>query len=87
MATFPMIEMRIIQRAEAEKIIPSTKPAKQVIEILSAVCDLAKAKEKNEIIDAVGQIMTSLTIYCILADVNLVGSMEVAYRKKKHEDL
>lgn len=76
------VEMKIIQWAEARRIIPNSSPETQLLKAVSELGELADAtikKDREEIIDAVGDVMVCLVNYCALQDISLVSCMEVAY--------
>lgn len=80
-------EMRIIQWAEARKIIPNSTPETQLLKAMSELGELADAtikKDKAGVIDGVGDVMVCLVNYCALQDINLVNCMESAYNEIKH---
>ena len=80
-------EMRIIQWAEARKIIPNSTPATQLLKCMSELGELADATIKGDmdgIKDGVGDVMVCLINYCALQDINLVDCMEAAYEEIKH---
>jgi NTP pyrophosphatase (non-canonical NTP hydrolase) len=81
------VEIRIIQWAEARKIIPNSNPESQLLKAVSEIGELADATIKNDkeaIVDAVGDVMVCLINYCALQDINLVNCMEVAYDQIKN---
>lgn len=85
--SYANIEMRIIQWAEARKIIPNSTPDVQLLKTMSELGELADAtikKDREAIIDAVGDVMVCLVNYCALQDINLVDCMEVAYDQIKN---
>lgn len=87
MSTYADIELKIIQWAEARKIVPNSTAATQLLKALSELGELADATIKNDragIIDGVGDVMVCLVNYCALQDVNLVNCMESAYEEIKH---
>ena len=76
------IEMKIIQWSEARKIIPNSTPETQLLKAMSELGELADAtikKDRDEVVDAVGDVMVCLVNYCALQDINLVSCMEIAY--------
>ena len=76
------VEMKIIQRSEARKIIPNSTPETQLLKAMSELGELADAtikKDRDEVVDAVGDVMVCLVNYCALQDINLVSCMEIAY--------
>ena len=85
--TYANIEMKIIQWAEARKIIPNSTPETQLLKAVSEMGELADAtikKDKEAIIDSVGDVMVCLVNYCALQDINLVNCMEAAYDQIKN---
>jgi len=85
--TYANIEMKIIQWAEARKIIPHSTPETQLLKAVSEMGELADATIKNDkeaIVDSVGDVMVCLVNYCALQDINLVDCMEVAYDQIKN---
>ena len=81
------IEIKIIQWAEARKIIPNSNPESQLLKAVSEIGELADAtikKDKEAIVDSVGDVMVCLINYCALQDINLVDCMEVAYDQIKN---
>ena len=85
--SYANVEMRIIQWAEARKIIPNSTPETQLLKAVSEMGELADATIKNDkeaVIDAVGDVMVCLVNYCVLQDINLVQCMEVAYDQIKN---
>jgi NTP pyrophosphatase (non-canonical NTP hydrolase) len=85
--TYANIEMKIIQWAEARKIIPNSTPETQLLKAVSEMGELADATIKNDteaIVDSVGDVMVCLVNYCALQDINLVDCMEVAYDQIKN---
>ena len=80
-------EIRIIQWAEARKIIPNSTPATQLLKCMSELGELADATIKGDvdgIKDGVGDVMVCLINYCALQDINLVDCMAGAYEEIKH---
>jgi len=82
MTTYAMVEMDIVRWAEARKIVPNSTPETQLLKAVSEIGELADATIKDnreDIVDAVGDTMVCLIIYCALQNLNLVDCMEVAY--------
>lgn len=76
------VEMKIIQWAEARRIIPNSTPETQLLKAVSELGELADAtikKDREEVIDAVGDVMVCLINYCALQDISLVSCMESSY--------
>jgi len=85
--SYANVEIKIIQWAEARKIIPNSTPEVQLLKEMSEMGELADAtikKDKEAIVDAVGDVMVCLVNYCTLQDINLVDCMEVAYDQIKN---
>jgi len=85
--SYANVEMRIIQWAEARRIIPNSTPETQLLKAVSEMGELADAtikKDKEAIVDGVGDVMVCLINYCALQDINLVDCMEVAYDQIKN---
>ena len=81
------VEIKIIQWAEARKIIPNSNPESQLLKAVSEIGELADAtikKDQEAVIDAVGDVMVCLINYCALQDISLVDCMEVAYDQIKN---
>ncbi len=84
--SYANVEIKIIQWAEARKIIPNSTPEVQLLKTMSEMGELADAtikKDKEAIVDAVGDVMVCLVNYCALQDINLVSCMEEAYSQIK----
>lgn len=87
MSTYQSLEAEIIRWSEARKIIPNSTPHAQLLKALSEMGELADATlkgQKEEAMDAVGDVMVCLINYCALQDINLVDCMEMAYDQIKH---
>jgi len=85
--SYAAVEIKIIQWAEARKIIPNSTPEVQLLKAMSELGELADAtikKDNDAIVDAVGDVMVCLVNYCALQDLNLVDCMEVAYDQIKN---
>ena len=86
MATYSDIEMKIIQWAEARKIIPNSTPETQLLKAMSEMGELADAtikKDRLAIADGVGDVIICMVNYCALQDINLVECMACAYDEIK----
>ena len=85
--SYANVEIKIIQWSEARKIIPNSTPEVQLLKAMSEMGELADAtikKDKEAIVDSVGDVMVCLVNYCALQDINLVDCMEVAYDQIKN---
>lgn len=81
------VEMKIVQWAEARKIIPNSTPETQLLKAMSELGELADAtikKDHEGVVDGVGDVLVCLVNYCALQDINLVNCMESAYNQIKH---
>mgnify|MGYP003652036611 CR=1 FL=1 len=82
-----MVEMEIVRWAEARKIVPNSTPETQLLKAISEMGELADATikgQQDDIVDAVGDTMVCLIIYCALQNLNLVDCMQVAYDSIKN---
>ena len=87
MSSYAQVELKILQWSEQRKIIPNSTPEVQLLKAMSEMGELADAtikKDKEAIVDAVGDVMVCLINYCALQDLNLVDCMEVAYDQIKN---
>lgn len=87
MTTYAALESDVIRWAEARKIIPNSTPAAQLLKALSEMGELADATTKNnreDAMDAVGDVLVCLINYCALQDFDLVECLEMAYDQIKH---
>lgn len=87
MATYADLELNVIRWSEKRKIIPNSTPATQLLKAVSEMGELADATIKNnreDAMDAVGDILVCLINYCALQDFNLVDCLEMAYDQIKH---
>jgi len=85
--SYPSVPNKIIQWSEARKIIPNSNPESQLLKAVSEIGELADAtikKDREAIVDSVGDVMVCLINYCALQDINLVNCMEVAYDQIKN---
>lgn len=80
------LEMKVIQWAEARRIIPNAKPHSQLLKAVSEMGELADAENKGDmpaIKDAVGDVVVCLINYCALRDIDLVACLAGAYDEIK----
>lgn len=80
--SYASIEMKILQWSEQRRIIPNSTPETQLLKAMSELGELADAtikKDKDGIVDGVGDVLVCMVNYCALQDINLVDCMEVAY--------
>lgn len=84
--SYANVEMKIIQWAEARKIIPNAKPHTQLMKAVSEMGELCDAELKGNlpmIKDGVGDVLVCLINYCALKDINLVDCLKEAYDEIK----
>jgi NTP pyrophosphatase (non-canonical NTP hydrolase) len=84
--SYQAVEIKIIQWAEARKIIPNSTPETQLLKAVSELGELADAtikKDREGIVDGVGDVMVCLVSYCALQDIDLVKCIEAAYDEIK----
>lgn len=87
MATYADLELNVIRWSEKRKIIPNSTPATQLLKAVSEMGELADATIKNnreDAMDAVGDVLVCLINYCALQDFNMVDCLEMAYDQIKH---
>lgn len=87
MATYAALESDVVRWSEARRIIPNSTPAAQLLKAFSEMGELADATTKNnreDAMDAVGDVIVCLINYCALQDFNLVDCLEIAYDSIKH---
>jgi NTP pyrophosphatase (non-canonical NTP hydrolase) len=84
--SYANVEMKVIQWAEARRIIPNAKPHTQLMKAVSEMGELCDAELKGQmplIKDGVGDVLVCLINYCALKDINLVNCIEEAYEQIK----
>ena len=87
MATYAALESDVIRWAEQRRIIPNSTPAAQLLKAFSEMGELADATTKGnreDAMDAVGDVLVCLINYCALQDFNMVDCLELAYDQIKH---
>jgi phosphoribosyl-ATP pyrophosphohydrolase len=83
MDSYRIVELDIIRWAEQRRIIPNSTPLAQAIKTTEEVAELLKALskgDKDEAVDAYGDILVTLIIGSALMDVDLVDCLNKAYR-------
>lgn len=81
------VELQIIRWSEARKIIPNSTAEIQLLKAVSEIgelCDATIKKDREVMIDSVGDVMVCLINYCALQDIELVHCMQVAYDQIKN---
>ena len=86
MNSYRATEIKVIQWAEARKIIPNSTPMAQAVktkEEVGELFDALMAKDHAALRDAYGDILVTLIIGAALADVDLVDCLNDAYNEIK----
>ena len=86
MTSYAEVEMKVIQWAEARRIIPNATPQAQLNKTLEELAELFKAESQKNmtgIKDGVGDVVVCLINYCALKDINLVDCLKLAYSEIK----
>jgi NTP pyrophosphatase (non-canonical NTP hydrolase) len=84
--SYANVEMKIVQWSEARRIIQNSTAWTQLLKGFSEMGELADATikdDKEEIVDAVGDVMVCLVNYCAIQDIDLVSCMDAAYSQIK----
>ena len=79
-------EMKVLQWAEARKIIPNSTPLAQWKKGMEEMQELKDALDTNDMAaasDAVGDVVVCLINLCALADLDLVCCLRGAYEEIK----
>ena len=87
MKTFNMIELDVVRWGDARGIIQNSTSAAQVKKTQEEVDELKAAIAENnkaEIIDAIGDVMVTLTMIAAIEDLSLVKCFEAAYDQIKN---
>lgn len=86
MSSYRDVEMKVIQWAEARKIIPRATPQSQLNKALSELSELFTAEsqqDEGKIKDGVGDVVVCLINYCALKGIDLVDCLAGAYEEIK----
>jgi NTP pyrophosphatase (non-canonical NTP hydrolase) len=84
--SFAEYEMKVLQWAEARKIIPRATPQSQLNKALSELSELFTAESQadmNAVQDGVGDVVVCLINYCALKDIDLTSCLALAYSEIK----
>jgi len=87
MGTFNTVELNVIRWGEARCIIQNSTSAAQVKKTQEEVQELVDeiaANDKAGIIDAIGDVMVTLTMIAAIEDVPLLKCYESAYNEIKN---
>lgn len=84
--SYAELEMKVVQWAEARRIIPNATPQAQLNKCLEELAELFKAesqKNMDGIRDGVGDVVVCLINYCALKDIDLTSCLALAYAEIK----
>lgn len=87
MNSFNIIELDVVRWGEARGIIENSTSAAQVIktqEEVQELVDAIAAKDKAAIIDAIGDVMVTLTMIAAIEDISLVECYYEAHQQIKN---
>lgn len=87
MSTFNIIELDVVRWGEARGIIQNSTSAAQVKKTQEEVQELVDAIATNDkagIIDAIGDVMVTLTMIAAIEDLPLVACYQAAYDQIKN---
>ena len=87
MSTFNIIELDVVRGGEARGIIQNSTSAAQVKktqEEVQELVDAIAANDKAGIIDAIGDVMVTLTMIAAIEDLPLVACYQAAYDQIKN---
>lgn len=80
------IEMKVIQWAEARRILPNSTSQTQLLKTMSELGELADAiikRDRPGIVDGLGDVLVTLIIVAAKEDVDLVDCLKSAYNEIK----
>lgn len=86
MSTYNQLQLDVLMWAQARKIIPNSTAMAQAIKTHEELGELLSALhrgDKDEIVDAYGDILVTLIIGADLAGIDLVAALEHAYDQIK----
>jgi len=89
MQSFNMVELDVIRWGEARGIIQNSTSAAQVKktqEEVQELVDAIAANDKAGIIDAIGDVMVTLTMIAAIEDLPLVACYQAAYNEIKNRE-
>lgn len=87
MSSFNIVELDVVRWGEARGIIENSTSAAQVKktqEEVQELVDAIAANDKAAIIDAIGDVMVTLTMIAAIEDVSLSKCYESAYNEIKN---
>lgn len=84
--SYASVETKVIQWAEARKILPNSTSQTQLLKTMSELGELADALIKGDrggVIDGLGDVLVTLIIVAAKEDLDLVACLESAYEEIK----
>ena len=84
--SYAEVEMKVVQWGEARGIVQNATAMSQAIKTLEETTELLAAinkQNRDEIKDAVGDIVVTLIMVCAVLDINLVDCLKGAYAEIK----
>ena len=87
MSSYRDVEMKVLQWAEARRIIPNAKPSSQLFKAVAELGELCDAFNKGDIDgvkDGVGDTLVCLINFCALMDIDMVDCLNGAYEEIKN---
>lgn len=87
MSSFSELELKVIQWAEARKIIPNSTPQAQLLKAFEEMGELAGglAKGKDDVVkDSIGDVLVCLINFCALKDISMASCLEGAWQEIRH---
>lgn len=85
--TFEKLNEMVLEWAVSRKIIPNSNPLAQAVKTAEEVAELLKAVckgDKDEAVDAYGDILVTMIIGAALLNVSMVDALESAYNQIKN---
>ena len=86
MPSFNELELKVLRWAEARQIIPNSSSQVQALKLVSEVgefCDAVIKKDRDGVIDGLGDVLVVLIILADLESLNLLSCLESAYNEIK----
>jgi NTP pyrophosphatase (non-canonical NTP hydrolase) len=80
--SFSDLEIKVIQWAEARRIIPNSTPTAQLFKAVSEMgelCDAHLVGDRAKIVDGVGDVLVCLINFCALNDLDMTACLQAAY--------
>lgn len=84
--TFERLQRLVVDWADVRGIIQNSTPTAQLLKTVSELGELADSQIKNDEaakVDAVGDVLVCLIIYCEMSGLNLVECLNFSYEEIK----